>query len=717
MRKMKFILLIGLLALGAGLFGCSGDDGDDGATGAAGAAGQSAYELAVENGFVGTEEEWLASLEGAGVPLFDESCNVCHGVNDDLAIANFHPVILEEPVIAGVTVTRAADNTLTVDFSVSSAAGPLVGLGSAPSALGDLRVYLADIVPAGTVTGNAPQTTWPTAFPEMYAETRGDDVGVTFTDNLDGTYTYVIPPAILDTDFAVNAPEGDLATHQQRILVRADARDFAGLNRTAFVADFTMPAAGGAAVAASGTTRTIVVESACTACHGDPLENAAHGGGYQSPQACVMCHSPIGALPEGATTLGDEMQALEAWSASLIHKIHAAIDMPAFPTRILGNGYSDVTYPKDIKNCEVCHVDDGQDLADYWKTNPTIEACTTCHEDTTFSGAAPTHSGGAATNASCTFCHPATGTGFGQSITDAHAVTITKVYDSTISLSADDDATPALYEAGDEILVTVTVANVAGGGQTGSYTDPTAFDSANIYVYGPRAKAVPVLTTGSTTDPDFVLDLTVDPSLTPDQGRSMMIDDAASDPLIQTDATGFKYQLMAIPADLAPGTYMVQVAVDHPSSRVAGSRNYAIDGWALVTFQVGTATEEPKVAGECTTCHTQEDWGSMYHRSYFGTDGCIACHDQSGNHADPLTNRVHAVHAATVSGDLLDADWSHITYPRELESCQACHNSTSETFMTAPNGSWGYACIGCHGDTDGALDHMLQNGAPFLTEE
>ena len=45
-----------------------GDKGDTGATGAAGSDGKSAYELAVENGYQGTLTEWLASLVGeAGV--------------------------------------------------------------------------------------------------------------------------------------------------------------------------------------------------------------------------------------------------------------------------------------------------------------------------------------------------------------------------------------------------------------------------------------------------------------------------------------------------------------------------------------------------------------------------------------------------------------------------------------------------------------------------
>lgn len=48
----------------ASLKGENGENGEDGATGATGAAGKSAYEIAVENGFEGTEAEWLASLKG-----------------------------------------------------------------------------------------------------------------------------------------------------------------------------------------------------------------------------------------------------------------------------------------------------------------------------------------------------------------------------------------------------------------------------------------------------------------------------------------------------------------------------------------------------------------------------------------------------------------------------------------------------------------------------
>jgi hypothetical protein len=46
--------------------GIDGKNGADGVDGKDGADGKSAYEIAVDNGFAGTEEEWLASLKGEG---------------------------------------------------------------------------------------------------------------------------------------------------------------------------------------------------------------------------------------------------------------------------------------------------------------------------------------------------------------------------------------------------------------------------------------------------------------------------------------------------------------------------------------------------------------------------------------------------------------------------------------------------------------------------
>ena len=48
----------------AALKGDKGDKGDTGATGESGADGKSAYQIALDNGFVGSQSEWLASLKG-----------------------------------------------------------------------------------------------------------------------------------------------------------------------------------------------------------------------------------------------------------------------------------------------------------------------------------------------------------------------------------------------------------------------------------------------------------------------------------------------------------------------------------------------------------------------------------------------------------------------------------------------------------------------------
>ena len=49
----------------AGQNGQDGKNGVDGTNGLNGEAGKSAYEIAVANGYTGTEEDWLASLKGA----------------------------------------------------------------------------------------------------------------------------------------------------------------------------------------------------------------------------------------------------------------------------------------------------------------------------------------------------------------------------------------------------------------------------------------------------------------------------------------------------------------------------------------------------------------------------------------------------------------------------------------------------------------------------
>lgn len=69
MKKMLFSLLLGVFVVGCQpkteTVIIKGEKGDRGEAGPKGESGLSAYELAVKNGFVGTEVEWLQSLIGS----------------------------------------------------------------------------------------------------------------------------------------------------------------------------------------------------------------------------------------------------------------------------------------------------------------------------------------------------------------------------------------------------------------------------------------------------------------------------------------------------------------------------------------------------------------------------------------------------------------------------------------------------------------------------
>lgn len=73
-----------------GATGAPGADGSDGADGADGADGPSAYQVAVDEGFVGTEADWLESLvgpEGPEGPPGDDGATVY--IDDDAPVSPF----------------------------------------------------------------------------------------------------------------------------------------------------------------------------------------------------------------------------------------------------------------------------------------------------------------------------------------------------------------------------------------------------------------------------------------------------------------------------------------------------------------------------------------------------------------------------------------------------------------------------------------------------
>jgi hypothetical protein len=709
LKKGGYAFFYTVMILGALLLiGCG--SGDTGATGPAGPPGSPS-----------------PGSPGSPVPTTSETCSVCHSAGKIADIAVAHPDPTGQDVtLSNITLTNTGGIPV-VSFHAATSAGPVTDL-----TFSDVGFYIADLVPANTATTS--WGTWPSPYFERWASESSSTAGATFDSSnaAAGNYTYTFATGFGSTAALAEAPEYD-PTNTQRLVIRVsghnDANGNALTNNTVGFLDFVVPAVGASAVPLD-SQRLFVTADACKKCHSSLFQQAAHADRYLDTRTCVICHSPLGHY-------GTLMQTDTAYLSVFIHKIHAAIDIPKFKDENRDLGFGAVAYPQNIENCVVCHTDSGLPLGtgnqiDNWKTHPTAEICGSCHVNVNFT-TGDNHPGGVQTNDNCNFCH-LNGTSFSKSVTQAHDTTPTGVnvpeFDVTLSITAPING--SYYVAGEAPEVRVTLkdhtdhiavapavyttpqdaAGVTGGG----------LNVASLYVYGPRAKSVPVLATGTVTDPAF--DSETD---TPTQGHDLFV--LGADPQVTTDMFGFGYQLLPIPVGMKAGTYMVRVRIGD-YGRV-GTGNYRIESIAFTNIQIGNDAVEDKVAGDaCINCHGTgtAPFHDERHAVVFNTDQCLACHDQSDNFAIPIANRLHAVHSANSAGDLYNIsggsgrDWSDITYPQNIQSivtghltddgiprCVGCHTSGDVTYKTLP---YMMPCVGCH-NFDGDLDHMRQNGGPF----
>ncbi|WP_405229138.1 OmcA/MtrC family decaheme c-type cytochrome [Lentisalinibacter sediminis] len=153
------------------------------------------------------------------------------------------------------------------------------------------------------------------------------------------------------------------------------------------------------------TARDFTVDSAkCNDCHEQIQFHGSNRNG--NAEMCVVCHNAdlaVIAETRGGDVIGDDGFAL----GYMIHKIHVAD--PAY----YGGGYSDITYPQSIANCDACHVEGAYNVAraearsvsvsvgggdltvwtDDAATTPTSAACGTCHTSAAALGHFATNNG------------------------------------------------------------------------------------------------------------------------------------------------------------------------------------------------------------------------------------------------------------------------------------------------------------------------------------
>lgn len=374
MKVLSRLLLLAMLVASLGLAGC--DDGDNGDPGAAGA---SAYEIAVANGFTGTEAEWLASLQGADAPVATaaplESCNVCHGSGSAFAADANHDV----------------SDQLKVSFTVASVT---------PSATPAGATIVANVKVAGVnrndftnfvaAAAYAASTTTPGQFVYAGSVTGGTQGGQIVAENVtvastgSGNYSIFVPAPLgwvwdtttpvsyfvrLNTGPGITYPEANIVASQNAATLTTVIRD-------------------------------VVSNDACIACHANNIFNAEHPSRiYHNSTygvgSCVICHK----------------QASRDNLTRYAHGIHNAHNMPSGQYNRTATSIYHTTYPTYMENCSVCHAKPAQ-LTAVNSEAVSGPFCFSCHESMaswTFESGLSFHEAYTATT-DCSVCHT-TGTG------------------------------------------------------------------------------------------------------------------------------------------------------------------------------------------------------------------------------------------------------------------------------------------------------------------
>lgn len=201
-----------------------------------------------------------------------------------------------------------------------------------------------------------------------------------------GDYTYTFPTTSLPTGAkAVAYDPAQLgqthtvwiqATRQRDRADVTNPKTFTAVNKSCDFIPSSAPSP--FACDAAGTLRReIVATSGCFNCHkGFKPEGsvgaAFHSGGRVDARFCNICHNP------GRTSNPD------ANSKVFVHRIHRGEHLQP------GNLFHDIaaTYPQDIRNCNACHA--GALQGGQAQSNPTQQACGSCHDYVNFAAADPT---------------------------------------------------------------------------------------------------------------------------------------------------------------------------------------------------------------------------------------------------------------------------------------------------------------------------------------
>ncbi len=587
--------------------------------------------------------------------------------------------------------------------------------------------------------------------------------------------------------------------------------------------------------------------------YGSPaIDNGAVG-------TCKACHNNNGYASYTVSLPGGNATRVVDTLVNRVHGLHMGEELKSplntNPTTGGFRNYTEVIFPNNVKNCTSCHTDDR------WKTKPSMLACGTCHDNIWFGDlkAIPAgfvaHQGEPqADDGGCPRCHQSDIDSWAPSIAEAHKVSQPL---NKVDISLTRPANGQYYVAGEKPVVTLVIRSDNGTPIDHTSVNDTTFSAANLYVYGPRLQAKPVLTNtainGNTKVRAAVTSTIAGPwnfvagdtfkiavsngpvqVLTPPVGtqtaaqvaawlqpnltnvtvtatsanqvtlQNLLFGDSSkfeiynspvttkmgwkpaglpiiehgvtvryaegvtmepyviqanvstpavdlrprsaptyNDPNVTRNQGNITYQLYDV-AGLKPGTYFV-FTYNIPSGVLAGTgagptgapnaaakvQNVSREGLGFMTFQVGTATPDKKVATNCANCHGSNIWHldtGPIHSAPFDADYCLACHDYgisgigegyartggtstsgwAGYGTKPLSNRLHGVHFGGYKNRPEDIyagnayEFAGVIFPQDVRNCTKCHTAdTTGTWKTEPSV---LACMACH-DSNSARAH------------
>ncbi len=596
----------------------------------------------------------------------------------------------------------------------------------------------------------------------------------TLKDNGDGSCTYTFL-ADLSKKVALGATAGVTQAYDPAAITRF------GIQNNPTEPSATDPAFDGYAdvLASTGAIQTadprqLVADAACNACHS---QIAHHGAKRLSIGYCVTCHNAGTADPD-PTSSGSPPSSLDL--AVLIHKIHQGSKLPSVsgtqlngtaiaapvasagcPTAtgattptpcviINGTDYTAVGFPQDTSNCMVCHSLTTGTGSDYWKTQASIEACTACHDRTSFAATAPagfTAHPFPAADGSCVSCHAA-----GSALPSAD---VTKVHSLLTPTAAQQKATLKILSVtntapGQKPVVKFSVTNPASANANMDVlTDPLWKSGTGGRLGIDIGWVVPQATTppanqGEDWNNSGSLALT-------GFGSSVPAGSAAPGQPVSMDVIAGLGGATPTVVKNSDGTYTASLTVAVPSGAM-GSGVAVLEGhpgapgieypvrtdtmFFAVTDAKATPRRQVVDIQKCDKCHGMLSLHGANRND--NIDACVVCHnteatditqrngptpypDNKPEQSIDFATMVHSIHAGGPPGNPYAPGITVFTYTGKAPGVAPTppgSNASTYNDVMLPEGNSVGRCFICHNDANpvpSASDVKLVNGVAQLT--